>query len=43
MIELQTCPKVPADLIQGMMRELQKQKFMVVLDLNEPNARTCTG
>ncbi len=43
MVELQTCPKVPPDMIQDMMRELQKKKVMVVLDMNEPNARTCAG
>ena len=43
MVELETCPKVPPDMIQDMMRELQKQKFMVVLDMNEPNARNCAG
>jgi siroheme synthase len=43
MIALETCPKVPPDMIQDMMRELQKKKFMVVLDMNEPNARTCAN
>ncbi len=41
MISLESCPKVPPDAVQGMKQTLQKNKFMVVLDLKEPDPRLC--
>lgn len=41
MVRIQTCPKVPPDSVQEMMKELQKRKFVVVLDLNNPDPRLC--
>lgn len=41
MITLTACPKVPADAVQSMMKDLQVKKFMVILDLNEPSAQVC--
>jgi hypothetical protein len=41
MIALETCPKVPPDMIQGMMQDLQKKKIMVVLGLNDPSPQVC--
>ena len=41
MVTIKTCPKVPPDSIQEMMKELQKRKFVVVLDLNDADPRLC--
>jgi hypothetical protein len=41
MIALEACPGVPPDAVQGMMQTLQKSRFMVVLDLKEPDPRLC--
>jgi hypothetical protein len=40
-ITVAACPKVSADAVQSMMKDLQAKKFMVVLDLNEPSAQVC--
>jgi hypothetical protein len=41
MVTIQACPRIPPDSIQEIMKELQKRKFMVVLDLKDPDPRTC--
>ena len=41
MVTIQTCPKVPPDTIQAMMKELQARKFMVVIDLKDADPRLC--
>ena len=42
MVNVQSCAKVPADTVQGLMKELQAKKFMAVLDLNDPDGRHCS-
>ena len=42
MVNIQSCAKVPADTVQGLMKELQAKKFMAVLDLNDPDVRHCS-
>ena len=41
MVTIQTCPKVPPDTIQAMMKELQARKFMVAIDLKDADPRLC--
>jgi len=41
MVNIQSCAKVPADTVQGLMKELQTKKFMVVQDLKDPDVRHC--
>jgi biopolymer transport protein ExbD len=41
MVSIQSCAKVPADAVQGLVKGLQAQKFMPAVDLNNPDARHC--
>jgi len=41
MVNIQSCAKVPADTVQGLMKELQAKKFVPMLDLQDPDARHC--
>src|SRR5262245_15870652 len=41
MVQIRSCKGVPADTIQALMRDLQKNNFIVVIDLNDPDARLC--
>jgi hypothetical protein len=43
MVEIRSCKGVPADTIQALMREIQKNNFIVVIDLKEPDARLCSS
>lgn len=40
-VTIQTCPKVPPGIIQGMMKDLQARTFMVALDLKDADPRLC--
>jgi tetratricopeptide (TPR) repeat protein len=42
MVNIQSCAKVPADAVQGLMKELQAKKFIPVLDLHDPDVRHCS-
>jgi hypothetical protein len=41
MVVLRSCPKVRADIAQAVMNDLQKGRFIAVLDLHEPDTRIC--
>jgi hypothetical protein len=41
MVNIQSCAKVPADTVQGLMKELQAKKFVPMLDLHDPDVRHC--
>jgi tetratricopeptide (TPR) repeat protein len=41
MVSIQSCAKVPADAVQGLVKGLQAQKFMPAVDFNNPDARHC--
>jgi hypothetical protein len=40
-VTIQTCPKVPPDSIQEVMKELEKRKFMVAIDLKDADPLLC--
>jgi len=42
-VEIKTCPKVPADTIQAMVKELKTRQFSVVIDLKDVDPRLCSG
>jgi len=41
LVQIKTCPSVPADTIQAMAKELQTRKFLVAIDLNAVDPRIC--
>lgn len=41
MVNIQSCAKVPADVVQDLVKGLQAQKFMPAVDFNNPDARHC--
>ena len=41
MVKVQSCAEVPADTVQGLMKELQAKKFVPMLDLHDPDVRHC--
>jgi biopolymer transport protein ExbD len=43
MVTVRSCAKVSPDTVQGVMKELQRKKLVVVLDLDAPDARLCAG
>ena len=42
MVEIRSCRNVPADTTQALMKELQTRKFLVVIDLKDPDPRLCS-
>jgi len=40
-VEIKGCPKVPADTIQAVAKELQTRRFMVAIDLKDVDPRIC--
>jgi hypothetical protein len=40
-VTIQTCPKVPPDTIQAMIKDMQARKFIVAIDLHETDPRLC--
>jgi hypothetical protein len=42
LVQIKTCPKVPADTIQAMVKELQTRRFLVAIDLNAVDPQICS-
>jgi hypothetical protein len=41
MVTVETCPKVPPETIQAIVKDLQNKKFVPVIDLHEVHPRIC--
>jgi len=40
-VTIRTCPGVPPDTIQAMLKDLEARKFMVAIDLKDADPRLC--
>lgn len=43
MVQLRTCPGISPDAIKDIMNELQKENFVVALDLKSPDRQLCAN
>lgn len=41
MVTIRSCRQVAPEKVQGLMQDLQKRNFIVVIDLNQPDPRLC--
>ena len=42
-VVVRNCPKVSADAVQAVLKELQTKNYIVTLDFNPPDPRLCAG